>query len=91
MEILTQEMNLADINVGLYYTVYTPYLRTPQDEEKSNKSVRGRQIDTYEDHWKMIQENRYDLAVGADFYDLMAGDDWLTSNAYPAESFEKES
>ena len=91
MKILTQEMNQVDINVGLYYIAYASYFRTSQDKEKANKSVRGRQIDTYEDYWKMIQENRYDLAVGADFYDLIAGDDWLTSNAYPAESFEKES
>ena len=96
MEILTQEMVLADIALGLYYTVRTPYFCTPQDEyqdeddeddEEAFEDVSGQQIDTYEGYWKMIQENREDLIWGADFQDLMAGYEWLNENAYQIGMF----
>lgn len=92
MEILTQEMVLADIALGLYYTGRTPYFCRPQDEyqdedDEAIEDVRGQQIDTYEGYWKMIQENREDLIWGADFQDLMAGYEWIDNNAYPIDSF----
>lgn len=89
MEILTQEMSLADIALGLYYTGVTPYSYNYGDDEDDDQEEEKepRPFDTYEGYWKMIAENTASLIEIAGFSDLMAGYEWLNENAYQIGMF----
>lgn len=89
MEILTQEMSLADIALGLYYTGVTPYSYDYGDDEDDDQEEEKepRPFDTYEGYWKMIAENTASLIEIAGFSDLMAGYEWLNENAYQIGMF----
>ena len=89
MEILTQEMSLADIALGLYYTGVTPYSYDYGDDEDDDQEEEKepRPFDTYEGYWKMIAENTASLIEIAGFSDLMAGYEWLNENSYQIGMF----
>ena len=92
MEILTQEMSLADIALGLYYTGVTPYSYDYGDDEDDEdddqeEEKEPRPFDTYDGYWKMITESMASLIEIAEFPDLMAGYEWLNENAYQIGMF----
>ncbi len=89
MEILTQEMSLADIALGLYYTGGDPYSYDYGDDEDDDQEEEKepRPFDTYEGYWKMITESMASLIEIAEFPDLMAGYEWLNENAYQIGMF----
>lgn len=92
MEILTQEMSLADIALGLYYTGVTPYSYDCGDDEDDEdddqeEEKEPRPFDTYDGYWKMITESMASLIEIAEFPDLMAGYEWLNENAYQIGMF----
>ena len=92
MEILTQEMSLADIALGLYYTGVTPYSYDYGDDEDDEdddqeEEKEPRPFDTYDGYWKMITESMASLIEIAEFPDLMAGYEWLNENAYQIGRF----
>lgn len=92
MEILTQEMSLADIALGLYYTGVTPYSYDYGDDEDDEdddqeEEKEPRPFDTYDGYWKMITESMASLIEIAGFPDLMAGYEWLNENAYQIGMF----
>lgn len=89
MEILTQEMSLADIALGLYYTGVTPYSYDYGDDEDDDQEEEKepRPFDTYDGYWKMITESMASLIEIAEFPDLMAGYEWLNENAYQIGMF----
>lgn len=92
MEILTQEMSLADIALGLYYTGVTPYSYDYGDDEDDEdddqeEEKEPRPFDTYDGYWKMITESMASLIEIAGFSDLMAGYEWLNENAYQIGMF----
>ena len=92
MEILTQEMSLADIALGLYYTGVTPYSYDYGDDEDDEdddqeEEKEPRPFDTYDGYWKMITESMASLIEIAEFPDLMAGYEWLNENVYQIGMF----
>ena len=89
MEILTQEMSLADIALGLYYTGGDPYSYDYGDDEDDDQEEEKepRPFDTYEGYWKMITESMASLIEIAEFPDLMVGYEWLNENAYQIGMF----
>lgn len=92
MEILTQEMSLADIALGLYYTGVTSYSYDYGDDEDDEdddqeEKKEPRPFDTYDGYWKMITESMASLIEIAEFPDLMAGYEWLNENAYQIGMF----
>ena len=92
MEILTQEMSLADIALGLYYTGVTPYSYDYGDgeddeDDDQEEEKEPRPFDTYDGYWKMITESMASLIEIAEFPDLMAGYEWLNENAYQIGMF----
>ena len=89
MEILTQEMSLADIALGLYYTGVTPYSYDYGDDEDDDQEEEKepRPFDNYDGYWKMITESMASLIEIAEFPDLMAGYEWLNENAYQIGMF----
>lgn len=92
MEILTQEMSLADIALGLYYTGVTPYSYNYGDDEDDEdddqeEEKEPRPFDTYDGYWKMITESMASLIEIAEFPDLMAGYEWLNENVYQIGMF----
>ena len=94
MEILTQEMSLADISLGLYYTGVDPYCYDYEDDDDDDEDSddhdeekEPRQFDTYDGYWKLITESTASLIEIAEFPDLMAGYEWLNENAYQMGMF----
>ncbi len=94
MEILTQEMSLADIALGLYYTGVNPYCYDYEDDDDDDEDSddhdeekESRPFDTYDGYWKMISESTASLIEIAEFPDLMAGYEWLNENAYQIGMF----
>ena len=92
MEILTQEMSLADIALGLYYTGVTPYSYDYGDDEDDEdddqeEEKEPRPFGTYDGYWKMITESMASLIEIAEFPDLMAGYEWLNENVYQIGMF----
>lgn len=94
MEILTQEMSLADISLGLYYTGVDPYCYDYEDDDEDDEDSddhdeekEPRPFDTYDGYWKLITESTASLIEIAEFPDLMAGYEWLNENAYQMGMF----
>ena len=94
MEILTQEMSLADISLGLYYTGVDPYCYDYEDDDDDDEDSddhdeekEPRPFDTYDGYWKLITESTASLIEIAEFPDLMAGYEWLNENAYQMGMF----
>ena len=94
MEILTQEMSLADISLGLYYTGVDPYCYDyddddddDEDSDDHDEEKEPRPFDTYDGYWKLITESTASLIEIAEFPDLMAGYEWLNENAYQMGMF----
>ena len=89
MEILTQEMSLADIALGLYYTGVDPYSYDYGDDEDDDQDEEKelRPFATYVGYWKLITESTASLIEIAEFPDLMAGYEWLNENAYQMGMF----
>lgn len=94
MEILTQEMSLADISLGLYYTGVDPYCYDYEDDDDDDEDSddhdeekESRPFDTYDGYWKLITESTASLIEIAEFPDLMAGYEWLNENAYQMGMF----
>lgn len=96
MKILTHEMSLEDIALGLYYSGVTPYFYVDEDEEDDDEDdeddedddeTKLRPFDTYDGYWKMISESTASLIEIAEFPDLMAGYEWLNENAYQVGMF----
>ena len=92
MEILTQEMSLADIALGLYYTGVTPYSYDYGDDEDDEdddqeEEKEPRPFETYDGYWKMITESMASLIEIAEFPDLMVGYEWLNENVYQIGMF----
>lgn len=94
MEILTHEMSLEDIALGLYYSGITPYFYVDEDDKDDDKDDDGhdeekkiRPFDTYGGYWKMISESTTSLIEIAEFPDLMTGYEWLNENAYQIGMF----
>lgn len=89
MEILTQEMSLADIALGLYYTGVDPYSCDYGDDEDDDQDEEKelRPFATYDGYWKLITESTASLIEIAEFPNLMAGYEWLNENAYQIGMF----
>lgn len=89
MEILMQEMSLADIALGLYYTGVDPYSCDYGDDEDDDQDEEKelRPFATYDGYWKLITESTASLIEIAEFPDLMAGYEWLNENAYQIGMF----
>jgi hypothetical protein len=95
MYILTRNMRLADINLGLYYSAVTPNLYEYEDDDEDDdeedthdEEERTMPFDTYDGYWKMIAENTTELIDLADFANLMPGTEWINENAYQIGTFD---